>query len=200
MERLDIEGAWLFTPVQHADDRGRFLEWYREDVFVEATGRALPLAQANSSLSAAGVVRGIHYADVPPGQAKYVYCARGAVVDVVVDLRVGSPSFASTTSIRLDDVDRRALYLAEGLGHGFAALTEDASVTYLCSTPYNPPAERAVHALDPALAVDWGVAQVILSDRDQAAPSLAEARAAGRLPRWDDCRAWYLRSGQAVAR
>ncbi|HEY8473941.1 MAG TPA: dTDP-4-dehydrorhamnose 3,5-epimerase family protein [Natronosporangium sp.] len=172
---LPIAGAWEVTPEQHGDRRGRFLEWYRHDRLTEAVGHPLPLAQANLSVSARGVVRGIHYADVPPGQAKYVTCVRGAVLDVVVDLRRGSPTFGTWEPVRLDDVDHRAVYLAEGLGHGFCALTDDAVVAYLCSTTYHPAAEHAVNPLDPALGIDWGIDAPVLSDRDAAAPSLAEA-------------------------
>ena len=135
---LSIAGAWEITPQQHGDPRGVFLEWYRHDRLAEVVGHRLDLAQANLSVSARGVVRGIHYADVPPGQAKYVTCASGAVLDVVVDLRVGSPTFGRWEAVRLDDVDRRAVYLAEGLGHGFCALTEGATVVYLCSDHLQP--------------------------------------------------------------
>jgi dTDP-4-dehydrorhamnose 3,5-epimerase len=169
---LGIPGAWEVTPQQHGDRRGSFLEWYRDDRLTEATGRSLPLAQANLSVSARGVVRGIHYADVPPGQAKYVTCVRGAVMDVVVDLRRGSPSFGAWEGVRLDDVDRRAVFLAEGLGHGFCALTEDATLAYFCSTVYNPAAEHAVHPLDPTLDIDWPVEVPILSERDARAPGV----------------------------
>jgi dTDP-4-dehydrorhamnose 3,5-epimerase len=188
---LSIEGAYEVTPVQHGDPRGLFLEWYRFDRLAEAVGHPLRLAQANQSVSARGVVRGIHYADVPPGQAKYITCVRGAVLDVVVDLRIGSPTFGQWEGVRLDDVDRRAIYLAEGLGHGFCALTDDATLTYLCSTTYNPAAERAVHPLDPELGIEWPAnAAPLLSARDDAAPRLAEARAAGTLPDAGACRAY----------
>ncbi|MEV2239320.1 dTDP-4-dehydrorhamnose 3,5-epimerase [Micromonospora sp. NPDC049891] len=184
---LSIEGAWEITPQQHGDPRGLFLEWYRFDRLAEAVGHPLRLAQGNLSVSARDVVRGIHFADVPPGQAKYVTCVRGAVLDVVVDLRVGSPTFGRWEGVRLDDVDRRAVYLAEGLGHGFCALTDDATLTYLCSTTYNPSAEHAVHPLDEELGIDWPATVPQLSARDAAAPTLAQARAAGLLPGYDTC-------------
>jgi dTDP-4-dehydrorhamnose 3,5-epimerase len=146
---LSIEGAWEITPVQHGDPRGLFMEWYRFDHLAEAVGHPLRLAQANLSVSARGVVRGIHFADVPPSQAKYVSCVKGAVVDVIVDLRSGSPTFGQHEMVRLDDVDRRAVYLGEGLGHGFCALTDEATLTYLCSETFAPTREHAVHPLDP---------------------------------------------------
>src|SRR3954471_5349458 len=121
-----VADAHVLTPALHPDDRGTFLEWFRS-ADLEGAGHPFRLAQANASVSRAGVVRGIHFAEVPPGQAKYVTCVRGAVLDVVVDLRLGSPTFGSWDAVRLDDVDRRALYVAEGLGHGFCALEPDST-------------------------------------------------------------------------
>lgn len=190
---LGIEGAYEVVPVVHADGRGSFLEWYRFDRLAAETGHPLRLAQANTSVSTAGVVRGIHFADVPPGQAKYVTCVRGAVLDVVVDIRVGSPTYGHWEGIRLDEVDRRAVYLEEGLGHGFCALTDDATLTYLCSESYNPTGEHTVHPLDPDLSITWPVVAPALSPRDQAAPTLAHARRDGLLPDFQACRE-YTRS------
>ncbi|MFE2288447.1 dTDP-4-dehydrorhamnose 3,5-epimerase [Streptomyces sp. NPDC059443] len=184
---LDIRGAYEIVPQQHGDPRGMFMEWYRFDRLAEVVGHPLNLAQANLSVSQRGVVRGIHFADVPRGQAKYVTCVRGAVLDVVVDLRVGSPTFGRWEGVRLDDVDRRAVYLPEGLGHGFCALSDDATLSYLCSQTYNPAAEHAVHPLDPGLGIDWPAEVPLLSARDEAAPSLAEAVASGLLPRYEAC-------------
>jgi dTDP-4-dehydrorhamnose 3,5-epimerase len=179
---LSIEGAFEVTPVLHTDPRGTFLEWYRFDTLAAAVGHPLELAQANLSISTRGVVRGIHFSDVPPGQAKYVTCVAGAVLDVVVDIRVGSPTFGQWEAVRLDDEDRRAVYLAEGLGHGFCALSEQATVTYLCSSTYRPGHEHGIHPLDPELGITWPGDSLVLSAKDAAAPSLAEMQAAGRLP------------------
>ncbi|GIJ46696.1 DTDP-4-dehydrorhamnose 3,5-epimerase RmlC [Virgisporangium aliadipatigenens] len=187
---LSIEGAYEVTPVLHGDPRGLFAEWYRGDLLADAVGHRLDLAQANVSVSAAGVVRGIHFADVPPGQGKYIFCPRGAVLDVIVDLRVGSPTFGRWEGVRLDDTDRRAVYIGEGLGHGFCALTDDATLTYLCSTTYNPQRERAVHPLDPDLAIAWPATDPVLSARDAAAPSFAQMGADGLLPEVETCRAY----------
>lgn len=188
---LTVEGAWEITPVQHGDPRGLFLEWYRQDVLAAEVGHRLHLAQANMSVSARDVVRGIHFADVPPGQAKYVTCPRGAVLDVVVDVRVGSPTFGRWEAVRLDETDRRAVYLAEGLGHGFCALTDEATLCYLCSTPYDPAAEHTVHPLDPDLGIAWPASAPALSARDRAAPSMARAHRDGLLPSYHDCVAYY---------
>lgn len=189
---LTIAGAWEFTPKQWPDGRGVFLEWFKADVVASAVGHRLSLAQANHSVSAKGTLRGVHYADVPPSQAKYVYCPSGAILDVVIDLRVGSPTFGHHDVVRLDDVDRRGVYLSEGLGHAFLALTEGAAVTYLVSEPFAPAREHGIHPLDPDLGLPWPAAvEKVLSDRDKAAPSFAEAQAIGALPSYADCVALY---------
>ena len=185
---LSIEGAWEITPKLHGDSRGLFTEWYRFDHLAEVVGHPLDLRQANLSVSGAGVVRGIHFADVPPGQAKYVTCTRGAVLDVIVDIRVGSPTFGKWEGVRLDDESRKAVYLAEGLGHGFCALTDDATLTYLCSATYNPEREHGIHPLDAELGIAWPAAAPQLSERDEKSPSFAEAKDSGLLPDYVQCR------------
>ena len=191
---LGIEGAWVITPEVHGDDRGAFLEWFRDDVFTEAAGHHLDLRQANCSVSSAGALRGIHFAQLPPSQAKYVTCMAGTALDVVVDLRVGSPTFGQWEGVELDDVARRAVYLSEGLGHAFMALEDRTVMAYLCSAPYAPDREHGVHPLDPEVGIDWprvgrgGVSlEPLLSDRDAAAPSLAAVRGSGVLPAYADC-------------
>lgn len=181
------------TPKQFGDERGVFLEWFKQPIFAERIGRTLHVAQGNCSVSAAGVLRGIHYADAPPGQAKYVTCVSGAVLDVVVDLRVGSPTFGQWDSVLLDTRDRRAIFLSEGLGHGFLALEDHSTVMYLCSTQYNPTHEHEVHPLDPEIGIAWptsgldgGPLEYELSAKDRAAPTLAQARASGVLPHFSD--------------
>ncbi len=195
---LKVPGAWSFTPRQFPDPRGVFLEWFKGGAFEPAVGHALAVKQANHSVSARGTLRGVHFADVPPGQAKYVCCTRGAVLDVVVDIRVGSPTFGVSDAVRLDDVDRRCLYLSEGLGHAFLALTDDANITYLCSEPYNPSGEHGLSPLDPALDLPWPKdIEPLLSDKDAGAPTLAQAQESGLLPSYDVCVAFYdsLRGG-----
>ncbi len=198
VDELKVPGAWSFTPRQFPDPRGVFLEWFKADALEQVLGHRLQVAQANHSVSARGTLRGVHFADVPPSQAKYVYCTRGAVLDVVVDIRVGSPTFGVSDAVLLDDVDRRGIYLSEGLGHAFLALTDDANVTYLCSTPYAPGREHGISPLDPELALPWpdDVAP-LLSDKDAAAPTLEQARESGLLPDWESCQALYasLRDG-----
>jgi dTDP-4-dehydrorhamnose 3,5-epimerase len=185
---LGIEGAWVFTPQVHSDDRGSFAEAFRGAEFAADLGYRLDVAQVNCSVSRRGVIRGIHYADVPPGQAKYVTCVAGAILDVVVDLRAGSPSFGKWEAVQLDARARRAVFLAEGLGHAFMALTDDATALYLCSTPYAPGREHGVDPRDPAIGIAWPLdTEPVLSEKDAAAPTLDEALRAGLLPSYQEC-------------
>ena len=197
VRELSVPGAFEVTPVQHSDDRGVFLEWFREDVFVQATGHALHLAQANCSVSSAGTLRGIHFAELPPSQAKFVTCVHGAAFDVVVDLRVGAATYGSWDAVQLDDQDRKAVYLPEGVGHAFMALEDHTVVNYLCSTPYNPGREHGIHPMDPEIGIEWPTSNrlgtpisPLLSPRDDAAPSLAEVREAGLLATYDEALAF----------
>jgi dTDP-4-dehydrorhamnose 3,5-epimerase len=202
VRELAIRGAWEFTPQQFGDDRGMFLEWFKGDEFRDLVGRDLDLRQANMSVSAAGVIRGIHFADIPPGQAKYVTCPKGAVFDVVVDIRVGSPTFGAWDAVLLDDVDRRAVYVSEGLGHGFCSLEDGSVVTYLCSAGYAPSREHGIAALDRAVGIDWpsrarGGSPLTheLSAKDAAAPTLRQAAETGLLPAYADASAYFAVPG-----
>lgn len=193
IRELSVPDSYEITPVQRADDRGVFLEWYRFDELVEVVGHPLDLRQANLSVSKKGVVRGIHFADIPLGQAKYVTVAHGAVLDFVVDIRVGSPTFGQWDTVRLDDVDRRAIYIAEGLGHAFVALTPDATVSYLVTDTYRATKEHGINPLDARVGLIFPdeAAELILSPKDTNAPSLDEAAASGLLPDYDDVRRFY---------
>lgn len=189
---LSIPGAWEITPRPHGDSRGMFFEWFTEHAFSEMTGHPFEMRQANCSVSAAGVLRGLHFAQVPPSQAKYVTCVKGAVFDVAVDIRIGSPTYGQWDAVVLDDVDRRSMYISEGLAHGFLALQDDSTVMYLCSTPYSPQREHTVAATDPAIGIEWPLpaAELLLSDRDAVAPSLSEVRAEGLLPTWAEAQSF----------
>lgn len=198
VRELAVRDAYEFVPETFPDHRGLFVAPFQEAALVEVLGHPLRLAQTNHSVSRRGTIRGVHFADTPPGQAKYVYCPRGALLDVVVDVRTGSPTFGQWDAVRLDASGFHAVYLAEGLGHAFIALEDDTAMAYLCSTGYRPGGEHGISPLDPDLALPWpaGVTP-ILSEKDSGAPSLAEAVATGLLPRYDDCVAHYdkLRAG-----
>ena len=190
--RLRVPDAYEFSPRAFPDERGLFVAPFQEEVLREATGHPLRLAQANHSVSRRGAIRGIHFADTPPGQAKYIYCARGSLLDVVVDIRVGSPTFGTWDAVQLDSARYNAAYLAEGLGHGFIALEDDTVMAYLCSEGYNPAGEHGITPLDPALGLPWPAdIEPILSEKDRTAPTLAEALEQGLLPSYQDCVAYY---------
>ncbi len=193
IRELSIPDSYEITPIQRGDDRGVFLEWYRFDKLAEATGHSIVLRQANTSVSKRGVVRGIHFADIPPGQAKYVTATRGAVLDYVIDIRVGSPTFGQWDSVLLDTIDRKAIYLGEGLGHAFVALEDDSTVSYLVTDTYNASREHGINPLDPEIGLVFPpeAGEPLLSPKDVEAPSLAEAAESGLLPVFDDVRAWY---------
>lgn len=192
IRELTIAGAYEFVPRTFGDNRGMFASPYSEQALIEATGRSMRVAQTNHSISSKGTIRGVHFADVPPSQAKYIYCPRGSLLDVVVDIRVGSPTFGQWDAVRLDSKECRALFVSEGLGHSFVALEDDTVMSYLCGEAYNPSAEHGVNPLDEALGLPWPTdLEQVLSEKDLAAPTLAEAEAAGILPRYEDCLAYY---------
>lgn len=194
---LSISGAWEVTPKQLGDPRGLFMEMFKEDEFEEHLHRPFDLRQVNCSTSSAGVIRGIHFADIPPSQAKYVMCPKGQVLDVVVDIRVGSPTFGKWDTVLLDDTDRRAIFLSEGLGHAFCALEDGSTVVYLCSAQYNPGHEHGVNPLCATIGVEWPTQDRAgnplhqqFSDKDTVAPGLLKAKEQGLLPTWEDSQAF----------
>lgn len=187
---LAVEGALEFTPRVFPDERGLFLSPFQQEAFAEAHGGPLfRVAQTNHSMSRRGVVRGIHYTVTPPGTAKYVYCARGKALDIVIDIRVGSPTFGQWDSVLMDGRDHRAGYLPVGVGHAFVALEDDTVMSYMLSERYVPENELALSVLDPALGLPVAVdSEPILSERDRAAITLAEAQKRGLLPDYALCR------------
>ncbi|MDQ1293935.1 MAG: dTDP-4-dehydrorhamnose 3,5-epimerase [Actinomycetota bacterium] len=202
IDALGIDGTYLVRPRSFPDDRGLFLEAFNQRIFQEAVGHPLRVAQVNCSLSRRGTIRGLHAIALPPGQARYMTCPQGAIVDIVVDTRIGSPTFGRHVPVELSETNRHALYLAEGLSHGFAPLTDQATVVYLCSSTYVPGGAIQIHPMDPQLALPWPTdVPPVLSEKDQAAPSLKEAVESGVLPTYDECQKLYraLRDGHAAA-
>ncbi|MET7395826.1 dTDP-4-dehydrorhamnose 3,5-epimerase [Dactylosporangium sp. NPDC005572] len=195
---MSVRDAYCITPDKHLDRRGFFYEAFRAEELTEVIGYPFVVGQQNYSLSRRNTMRGIHGTTVPPGQAKLVTCVRGAVLDVVVDLRVGSPTFGMMETTRQDEESGLAVYLADGLGHAFLALTDDACMSYLCSESYVPGTMIEINPLDPEIGIPWPLdGPPVMSDKDAAAPTLAEAAAAGRLPTYEQCLAHYraLRAG-----
>jgi epimerase EvaD len=184
VRELTIDGAFVTPTPAYPDDRGVFLSPLLASEFADAAGRPLfPLAQASYSVSRRGVVRGVHFTATPPGCAKYVFCSQGRALDIVVDLRVGSPTFGRHDSVVLDREHCPAMYFPIGVGHLFVALEDDTVMNYLLSQEYVPENELAISAFDPELALPIpDDIEPVLSARDRAAPTLAEALDAGILP------------------
>lgn len=179
-----IPGLYVLESPTWGDERGFFREWFKGPD-VEAAGVDFVVRQANLSMSARDVVRGLHYSLAPEGQAKVVTCAAGALDDVIVDVRVGSPTFGLVEVVELAEGDGRSVYLPVGVAHGFCVTSEHAALTYLLSSPFNAALELEVNPLDPAVAVPWRLAgDPVLSEKDAAAPTLAQRLAAGQLPRF----------------
>lgn len=192
IQALPIEGAFEITPRQFPDDRGVFMEGFRADKLADYIGHEMRVMQTNISVSSKGAVRGIHYADVPPSQAKYVTAVGGSFIDFIVDIRVGSPTFGQWCSVKLDTDERRAVYLSEGLGHCLIALEDNSTAMYLCSTTYNPGREHGINPLDAEIGLEIpSEIEGIVSEKDAAAPTLAEARDQGLLPTYDECQQFY---------
>lgn len=186
---LAVTGAFEFVPEIFPDDRGLFVSPFQEATFVDAVGHPLfPVAQTSQSISVRGVLRGIHFTLAPPGTAKYVHCARGRALDIVVDLRVGSPTFGAWDQVVLTGESFRSVYFPPGLGHAFVALEDDTVMSYLLSQRYRKENELALSAFDSEIGLrlpaDLALTQ---SDRDREAPTLAEARALGMLPDYEKC-------------
>ena len=183
---LKIQGSWVFEPRKFDDDRGSFHEVFKLSQISEVLGRAFEVKQVNHSISKAGVIRGIHWADVPPGQAKYVSCFRGSIWDVVVDIRVGSPTFGKWDAAELSAENGKCVLIEEGLGHVFLALEDDSVVSYLCSEPFNPSAEHGMNPLDQDVAIPFSSKltniSFEISPKDSEAPTLHQAKEQGILP------------------
>ena len=183
---LKIEGSWVFTPQKFHDGRGSFHEVFKLPGLTEILGFGFEVKQVNQSVSKAGVIRGIHWADVPPGQAKYVFCPKGSIWDVVVDIRVGSPTFGQFDGEVISAENGKSVLIKEGLGHVFLSLEEDTVVNYLCSEPYSPATEHGINPLDSNIGIPFATMlpgrEFRVIPKDSSAPSLAEALASGSLP------------------
>ena len=187
---LDVEGAFVFTPRTFSDERGSFSSPFQEEAFTEAVGGGLfPVAQVSHSRSRRGVVRGVHFTATPPGTAKYVSCPNGSALDIVVDIRVGSPTYGSWDTVVLGPQENRAVFFPVGVGHAFVALEDDTVMSYVLSTRYAVENELAVSPLDPELGLPLpeGLSP-IMSERDRNAPTLSQALERGVLPLYGRCR------------
>ncbi|MBO7408395.1 MAG: dTDP-4-dehydrorhamnose 3,5-epimerase [Paludibacteraceae bacterium] len=170
-----IEGLLVIEPKLFRDARGYFVETYNEQRYFDA-GITARFVQDNQSCSTYGVVRGLHFQRPPYSQAKLVYCTRGRVLDVAVDLRKDSPTFGKWYSVELNEENHRQFFIPRGFAHGFSVLSDTAIFTYKCDNLYHPEADGGILLSDPALAIDWQVPadKMILSDKDKNHPLLAD--------------------------
>ena len=185
---LEISGAWEVELKKFDDSRGFFFESFRSDFSHDTFGRKFTVKQTNTSVSAKGAVRGIHYALVPPSQAKYVQCQKGSIMDYVIDIRIGSPTFGKSLSIELDSDTPRAIFIEEGLAHAFVALEDETVVTYLVNENFNPEREKGINPFDKELAINWPKMDLLLSEKDKTAISLTKAKELDLLPSFDQCK------------
>lgn len=173
IRQTTLPGVLLIEPRVFGDDRGFFMETYRVDAFRDA-GIRDSFVQDNHSRSAKGVLRGLHYQEPNP-QGKLVRCTRGALFDVAVDIRRGSPSFGQWFGVELSDANKRMLWVPPGFAHGFCALEDGSDLVYKCTALYDPAGDRAVLWNDPEIGIAWPIAEPLLSAKDAKAPRLGEA-------------------------
>ena len=193
LTELKIPDSYEVLTTQFGDERGLFLETFRFDILQEKTGKHFHIKQVNTSISRRGVLRGIHFATVPNGQAKYVTVHSGSIIDFIVDLRVGSNTFGKWESVKLDSVQRNAVFLSEGLGHAFLSLEDNTVVSYLVSDTFNPDNEFGINPLDPDIGLDLPSEfnSFFLSEKDETALSLRDMSNKGILPTIVACRELY---------
>ena len=182
---LGIDGAWLAESPLWSDDRGFFREWFKYEDVKAATGREFEIEQANISLSSEGTLRGIHYSIAPRGQAKWITCVSGSIQDVIVDVRPDSKTFGQWVDIELKGDSGQAVFISEGLGHGFLALKDNTAVAYLVSTSFSPTDEFEINPLDAEIGIIWNLDQSVLklSGKDRDAPTMSERYQNGKLPK-----------------
>jgi dTDP-4-dehydrorhamnose 3,5-epimerase len=182
---LGIEGAWLFRSPVWRDERGSFREWFKSEEIRDATGKDFGIAQANISVSSEGTLRGIHYSLAERGQAKWITCVSGSIMDVIVDIRPESRTFGEWIEVVLTGDSGKAILISEGLGHGFLALEDNTAVAYLVTTPFSPVDEFEINPLDESIGINWGMdlSKLKISDKDKNAPTLSERLSEGRLPK-----------------
>lgn len=169
---LGIKDAWIYESELFADHRGSFAEWFRVDHLSDSLHREFNVVQANTAYSKKGVIRGIHFSVSKNGQAKWVRCLNGSIWDVVVDLRPDSPTFKKWDAVTLSADSGKSIFISEGLGHGYLAMTDQTVVSYLLNSKYSPKEELTINPFDEDLAIKWPYDQFFLSDRDLRAPSL----------------------------
>lgn len=180
IKKTELDGVYILEPRVFEDERGYFFESFSQRDFDAATeeliGRTFRFVQDNESKSSYGVVRGLHYQKTPYTQTKLVRCVRGSVLDVAVDLRIGSPTFGKHIAVELSETNHRQLLICKGFAHGFSVLSETAVFQYKCDDFYHPESEGGIYLADPSLNIDWRIlaGEAVLSAKDRTRPLLAD--------------------------
>lgn len=176
VKKTDIEGVLIIEPRVFGDARGYFLESFNAQEFAERTGLNINFVQDNESMSNYGVMRGLHFQNPPYTQSKLVRCVKGAVLDVAVDIRKGSPTYGKHVAVELTEDNHRQFFVPRGFAHGFAVLSETAVFQYKCDNFYAPQADGGISILDDSLGIDWRIPtdKALLSDKDTKHPILKE--------------------------
>lgn len=172
-KEMKIKGAWVHTPDRHFDDRGFFEEKFKLSEIKSVLGREFEVRQVNQSVSARGVIRGVHFSTSAAGQAKYIFCARGKIWDVVVDLREGSETYGLWDAVEISSENGKSVLISEGLGHAFLSLEDGSVSSYLCTAEFDPANEKTINPLSAKLRIDFAshtIDNFVLSDRDKNAP------------------------------
>jgi len=185
IEPLDIKGAWLAHSEVIGDERGSFREWFKSKEIEKFTGFNFNCAQGNVSQSTRGTVRGIHYSLSSEGQAKWVTCVSGSIMDFIVDIRPNSQTFGQWIKVELNANSGRSVLIGKNLGHAFISLEEKTVVAYLLDSEYSPSDELEIDPMDPDIGIQWGVdyTKIKISEKDKSAPSLHQRRLSMQLPR-----------------
>jgi len=179
---LDISGSWLIQFKKFEDNRGFFYESFRFDLLSKELMRKFDIKQTNTSNSSKGSLRGIHYALVPPSQAKYIQCQKGSIQDFIIDIRIGSPTFGQFQMVELNEKSANAIFIEEGLANAFVAMEDETVVTYYVNQTYNPEKEKGINPFDKELNISWPNLDLKLSPKDQNEITLQEASKLNLLP------------------
>ena len=187
VKALSISDAFTVESEIHSDSRGNFWEWFKDSDFQKKADKKFNPKQVNISVNKEFVIRGIHYSLVESGQSKLVTCLSGSIVDVIVDLRIGSPTFGENVCVELSALNGRSVFLGAGLGHGFMSLTNNTVVSYILDSEYSAEREYEINPMDSDLKIDWGMKNpekltITLSEKDQNAPTLEKRISSNLLP------------------
>jgi len=188
IEELKISGSWLIKFKKFDDNRGFFYESFRADLLGQTLNRKFEIKQTNTSISSKGSLRGIHYALVPPSQAKFIQCQKGSIQDFIIDIRVNSPTFGKYQMVELKEDNPQAIFIEEGLAHAFVALEDKTLVTYYVNQTYNPDREKGINPFDKYLNISWPKLDLKVSEKDRKEIDLNEALKLNLLPTYEEAK------------